>query len=125
MSDNYLLPFDSLLPVEILYQIIQYVGIENLIQLLPIPVSPYLQSSFIHHNLNIKRAIDNLIVDSNITFNNRLVQHSYISKNTIVFTEKQSSVLAIKTINFTTTFILPITKYTDHNNHKLLFINII
>ena len=78
MSDNYLLPFDSLLPIEILYQIIQYVGIENLIQLLPIPVSPYLQSSFIHHNPNIKRAIDNLIVDSNITFNNRLVQHSLI-----------------------------------------------
>ncbi|KAL1572646.1 F-box domain-containing protein [Candida albicans] len=105
MSDNYLLPFDSLLPIEILYQIIQYVGIENLIQLLPIPVSPYLQSSFIHHNPNIKRAIDNLIVDSNITFNNRLVQHSlihiylrtrsYLQKNNLRFLPSKQSTLQL------------------------------
>lgn len=105
MSDNYRLSLDSLLPIEIIYQILHYAGIENLVQLLPTPACAYHECFFIQNNPNIKRAIDNLIVASNITFNNRLVQcslihiylrtRSYLQKHNLRFLPSKQSTLQL------------------------------
>ncbi|RCK62485.1 Protein artichoke [Candida viswanathii] len=70
MSLNYQVPFDGL-PVEIIAKILGYVGLENVIQFTS-------HDDFLALNPNIRTALNGLIATSNISYNNRFMQYSFV-----------------------------------------------
>ncbi|KAG7664213.1 uncharacterized protein J8A68_002276 [[Candida] subhashii] len=97
MSLPYKMMLDSL-PVEVIEKILEYVKLEGLIQLIE-------HNQFLSQNLNIKAAMNQLICNTNISYNNRITQPSflhmycrtptYIDKNSLQFLPRISSLFNI------------------------------
>lgn len=85
-------------PIEVIETILEYVQLEGLIQLIE-------HHQFLNQNLMIKAAMNNLICKSNIAFNNRVIQPSflhmycriptYVAKDTMQFLPSKSSLFNV------------------------------